>query len=281
MENNPELEGIVFKIKRYSLHDGPGIRTSVFLKGCQLNCIWCHSPEGITQDISIWYNGNLCIKCNQCIQVCPEKALAVIHGKEQHIHIDRKSCKVSGKCVSTCPSNALQFTGFKRSVSSIISEIEKDIIFYQNSGGGVTLTGGEPLFQPDFSLGILQECRSRRINTAIETSLFCETKVLDLIGDYVDLFIIDLKLFDTDLHNLYTGKGNETIKKNFLYLASHGKNIHVRIPLIDNITNTGANLNAIEEFVRKAGKDIQIEYIAFNTLAENNYKKLGIPYLIK
>jgi pyruvate formate lyase activating enzyme len=224
---------------------------------------------------------HLCIACNQCVQVCPEKALSSFSGEESHIQIDRESCKVSGECIRTCPSNALQFTGYRSTVTRIISEIEKDILFYHSSGGGVTLTGGEPLFQPGFSLEILKKCRDKKIHTAIETSLYCEKEVLEHLAEHVDLFIIDIKLFDSDLHRYYTGKSNETIKENFLYLAELGKNILVRIPLIDNITKTRANLAAITDFVKETRKDIHIEKIDSNPLAENNYKKLGIPFLLK
>jgi pyruvate formate lyase activating enzyme len=281
MVNIPEKEGVIFKIKRFSLHDGPGIRTSVFLKGCPLNCIWCHSPEGISQDISIWYNLNLCIACGQCVKACPERALALITAEKPYIQIDRELCKVSGVCIKICPTSALQYTGYRCSVSGIINEIEKDLIFYKASGGGVTLTGGEPLSQPEFSKGILEACRERQIHTAIETSLFCEKESLYLISPFVDLFIVDMKLFEAEMHKYYTGKGNETIKENFHYIAGQEKKILVRIPLIDNITNTEENITAISDFVWKTRQDIQIEKIASNPLAENNYKKLGIPFLLK
>ena len=281
MVNKPEKEGVVFKIKRFSLHDGPGIRTSVFLKGCPLNCLWCHSPEGICQDISIWYNMNLCISCGQCVQVCPERALAMITDDEPNIQIDRELCKVSGECVKICPSNALQFTGYKCSVSEILREIEKDILFYKTSGGGVTLTGGEPLYQPEFSKEILEACSRRQIHTSIETSLFCEKEILDLISPFVDLFIVDIKLFEPEKHKYYTGKENETIKENFHYIAQQGKKLIVRIPLIDNITNTDNNLNAILNFVHDVNDKISVEKISYNPLSANNYKKLGIPFLLK
>ena len=277
----PEKEGFVLKIKRVSLHDGTGIRTSVFLKGCPLNCIWCHSPEGISQDISIWYNRNLCIYCGHCVKTCPEGALALISDNESYIQIDRELCKVSGECVTICPSNALQFTGYKSSISGIIDEVEKDVTYYLASGGGVTLSGGEPLYQPEFAKEILEECRKRMIHTAVETSLFCEKDTLDLISPFVDLFIVDLKIFDSNSHKYYTGKVNETIKENFHYIARQGKDILVRIPLIDNITNTKENIKAITDFVSEIRKDIQIEKISYNPLTENNYKKLGIPFLLK
>ncbi len=279
MEN--EIEGIVFKIKRFSLHDGPGIRTSVFLKGCPLNCIWCHSPEGITSEIGVWYNENLCIICGKCINSCPESALTLISDANKHIKIDYNICKVSGECSKICPTNALQLTGSVTKVTEVIKEIEKDLLFYQKSGGGVTLTGGEPLLQPEFSTEILRECKKRNIHTAIETSLFCEKKSLEKIMEFVDLFITDIKIFNSARHQIYTGKSNETILDNFQFISRAGKDVIVRIPMVKNITDTNENISSITEFVKKTDKNIVIEKISYNPLTENNYKKLGLPFLLK
>jgi pyruvate formate lyase activating enzyme len=281
MDRQSEIEGVIFKIKRFSLHDGPGIRTSIFLKGCPLNCIWCHSPEGISKELSVWYNINICIKCGLCVEACPEKALSLMTGEDPYITINREFCKMSGKCVKICPANATQFTGHVVNVPEILKEIEKDVTYYRASGGGITLTGGEPLFQPEFSAEILKECRKRDINTTIETSLFCEKDVLELVSDIVDLFIVDIKIFNTDQHNFYTGKHNKIIKDNFKYIAAMGKKIIVRIPIVENITDKKENLKAISDFVRKTRNDITIEEIKFNPLTTNNYMKLGIPYLLK
>lgn len=281
MGRQSEIDGVVFKIKRFSLHDGPGIRTSIFLKGCPLNCIWCHSPEGISNEISIWYNINVCIKCGICVEACPEKALSLDTRELPYISINRESCKLSGECVNVCPSNALQFTGYKINVPDLLKEIEKDHTYLKISGGGITLTGGEPLYQPEFSGALLKECVKRGIHTTIETSLLCDKDVVEQISGNVDLFIVDLKIFDTDQHNFYTGKHNEIIKENFRYIAAAGKNIIVRIPLVENISAKEENLNAIFEFVKETRSDIIIEKIAFNPLAGNNYKKLGIPYFLE
>ena len=272
---------MIFKIKRFSVHDGPGIRTSVFLKGCPLNCIWCHSPEGITSDISIWYNQNICIACGKCVQVCPNSALELIKGNEPFIQVDRNLCNSTGDCIRICPTNAMQFTGSVATISEIIIEIEKDLAYYQTSGGGVTLTGGEPLYQPDFSAGILEECKKRNLHTAVETSLYCDREVLKRVSENIDLFIIDMKLFDPAQHNYYTGKSNETIKENFQYMAKSGKDILVRIPLIKNITDSNINKKAIIDYVHGIDEKIPIEFINYNPLAENNYLRLGIPFLLK
>lgn len=277
---NSEITGNIFKIKRFSVHDGPGIRTSVFLKGCPLNCIWCHSPEGINSDIAIWHDNSLCIACGQCVQACPNSALKLSKGSESIINIDRELCALSGDCVNVCPTGAIQFTGSTITVLDIISEIEKDILYYNESGGGITLTGGEPLYQPDFAAEILKASKRKNIHTAIETSLFCERETIDRISDYVDLFIIDMKIFNKDNHVHYTGKSNEIIKENFRHIAKSGKDILVRIPMIKGITDTDDNLNAIEEFVHGINKLIPIEHISYNPLAKNNYKRLGIPFKI-
>lgn len=280
MDDSDNIKGTIFKIKRFAVHDGPGIRTAVFLKGCPLNCIWCHSPEGIDQKISIWYNINNCILCGKCVESCPQQALEMSTESTRSIQICRNACQLSGECAAVCPTGAIQFNGETKSVFEIVEEILKDKLFYENSGGGITITGGEPLFQPEFTLSILKNCRKNKIHTSIETSLFCERDVLERITEYVDLFIVDMKIADTIQHRKYTGKGNETIRKNFSYLAESGKEIQVRIPLIPGITDTERNKTEIAGFVNSINKSIKIEYLDYNPLAENNYKRLNIPFLL-
>jgi len=280
MADSEDIKGTIFKIKRFAVHDGPGIRTAVFLKGCPLNCIWCHSPEGIDQNISIWYNSNTCITCGRCIESCPEDALSFSEGERKQIIINRDLCNLSGVCVTVCPTEAIQFTGEIKSTSEIISEILKDQLFYESSDGGVTLTGGEPLFQPEFTLSILKECKKLKIHTAIETSLHCEKELLMKVAEYVDLFIVDMKLADSLEHRKYTGTGNERIRENFSYIAESEKKTLVRIPLIPYVSDTDKNKRAIAEYVNSFNRAIPIEYLEYNPLAGNNYKRLNIPFAL-
>ncbi|HSN50496.1 MAG TPA: glycyl-radical enzyme activating protein, partial [Bacteroidales bacterium] len=227
---------------------------------------------------TIWFNQNTCIKCGRCAEACPERALSMNSGSDPFIVIDRVKCKLSGECVKVCPANAMQFTGIVVSPGEVFNEIEKDVVFYNSSGGGVTLTGGEPLYQPMFAAEILELCRGKNIHTAIETSLFAEEGVIRLISSLTDLVIADLKIFDTVMHKRYTGESNEIIKENFAYLAESGKNIIVRIPLVRDITDTIKNRMAIQDYVNSFRKGIPVEFIEYNPLAANNYKRLGIPF---
>jgi pyruvate formate lyase activating enzyme len=188
---------------------------------------------------------------------------------------------LSGDCINVCPTGAIQFTGSRTMVSEILIEIEKDLLYYEKSGGGVTLTGGEPLFQPAFAEEILESCRKRNIHTAIESSLFCEKETLCRFLNIVDLFIVDMKLFDPQQHLRYTGKSNEIIKDNIRFLAGNKKDILIRIPMVDDITDTEENKTAIRNFIGSIDSRIPIEYLSYNPLAGNNYKRLGIPFLLK
>lgn len=280
MDDSVSIKGNIFKIKRFAVHDGPGIRTAVFLKGCPLNCIWCHSPEGIEPNILLWYNINTCILCGSCVESCPEHALELTGSEHGSISINRNMCKLTGGCVSVCPTGSIEFNGESKTVSDIVDVILKDKLYYDNSGGGITLTGGEPVFQPEFSLSILKNCKINSIHTAIETTLSCGKEILAMFTQYVDLFIVDLKFFDSEQHLRYTGKSNEIIRENFSYLAESGKEILVRIPLIPGITDTEINLSEIAEYVNSFNRVIPIEYLNYNPLAENNYKRLNLPFLL-
>lgn len=280
MAESSEINGLVFKIRRFSAHDGPGIRTAVFLKGCPMNCIWCHSPEGISPDIMLWHNENICIGCSHCVTSCPSGALELSAGLTNRVIIDHQKCDMTGSCVKVCPTEAIQFNGYIAATTEIMDEILKDRLYYLTSGGGVTLTGGEPLAQHVFSEAILNECRSEGIHTAIETSLYCDIDILTRIASVTDLFIVDLKLFDEEEHINYTGRSNRLILENFKYIALSGQNVLVRIPCIPGITDSEHNMRSITEFARSVNNKINVEILEFNPLARNNYNRLGLPYMI-
>ena len=268
--------GRIFKIKRFSVHDGPGIRTTVFLKGCPLRCTWCHSPEGQDERFEIWQESNTCIACGLCVEACTEKAVT-LQTVSHKITVDRNLCRLNGNCVSVCPTTAMQFTGKEMSVEQVFAEIEKDITFYESSGGGVTFTGGEPLYQDSFVAAIAEKCRNKGIHTAVETCLSGNIEVMEILNT-IDLFIIDLKIFDASEHLFLTGRSNEEILENFRMIVNSGKEIIVRIPLVKNITDTPENLNSIRNFVHSLNPSIPVELIPFNPLAGNNYERLGIPF---
>jgi pyruvate formate lyase activating enzyme len=279
MENTDK--GIIFNVKRFSVHDGPGIRTSIFLKGCPLNCIWCHNPEGIDPGVTIWYNSSSCIACGRCVISCPEEALKLRNGTGgKYVEINRTLCRVSGNCVKECPTGAMQFTGVEITVDELMVEIRKDMVFYQTSGGGITLTGGEPLYQEEFSTGILKACKNENISTAIETSLYCERGTLENFFGLTHLFIVDIKIFDSVLHQKYTGKTNSIILENIRFLADNKINLALRVPVIPGITDSDPNLAKINEFVSDLKLPCPIEYLPYNLLTENKYKKLNIPFLM-
>jgi pyruvate formate lyase activating enzyme len=272
------MNGIVFDIKRFAVHDGPGIRTSVFLKGCPLKCIWCQNPEGNAGDSELWYFENKCVHCYACIGACPEQALEKSGDDIQSIVIDRAKCRLLGACVDACPSGALSFVGREMSDDDVAAEVLKDRTFYETSGGGVTLTGGDPCMQAEFSKAILEKCRALSIHTVVQSCLHADNARVMALSPFVDLFIADLKFFDSALHAEHTGASNEIIRKNFEALAAAGANLLVRIPLIPGYTATEENLSALADYVRETREDIPVELINYNPLCKSKYERLGRTY---
>lgn len=269
------VKGMIFDIKRFAVHDGPGIRTSVFLKGCPLSCSWCHNPEGVTSEVELWYNENRCMQCGQCVLACDFQALQARENESPFIQIDRQRCQGSYACTQICPTSALETVGRKMSSNEVMTEIEKDRLFYDTSDGGMTLTGGEPLFQSEFCLELLRNAKERGISTSLETCLYASRSVLESVIPFVDHFLVDIKIWDTQKHRQFTGRDNTEILKNFRFLAEQHQQITVRIPLIKDITDTPGNLEAIAQFVMSVNRNIPIEKLDYNPLTPSKYQKLG------
>ncbi len=271
-----DTEGMVFDIRRFSIHDGPGIRTAVFLKGCPLSCLWCQNPEGIESGPRLAWFRNKCINCLSCVPSCPRQAISP--DAEGGIQVDRATCDSCGACAEVCPARALVMIGGRMSADEVAAEILKDELFYDVSGGGATLTGGEPLAQPRFCREILSRVKARDVHTAVETSLQADPESLSLVSGKTDLFIVDLKLDDGARHAKATGVSNTLIKKNFTLLSLGVADILVRIPLIPGLTTDSDNLRKIGDFVNATRADIPVELINFNPLARDKYALLGRAY---
>lgn len=223
------MKAKIFEIKRFAVHDGDGIRTTVFFKGCPLNCVWCHNPEGICFDAQLAYYKNKCINCGNCVKYCPENA----HTMKDNVHFfDRQKCTACGKCTSMCFGNALSLFGKETTVSELLPILLEDKEFYDSSGGGVTLSGGECLMQVDFCAELLKELKANGVHTAVDTCGFVSKEALNKVIPYTDIFLYDLKSYDEDVHIKCTGKSNRIIIENLKYIDSLGKPIEIRIPYV-------------------------------------------------
>ena len=269
------MTGEIFDIKHFAVHDGPGIRTTIFLKGCPLHCVWCHNPEGMRRGKDLWVKREACIHCETCIHTCPKQALRM---KDGEVSIDRSLCDFCNKCVEKCPARAMQRIDRQAEVKELVDLVTREEIFTRVSGGGVTISGGEPLYQPEFLKELLQGMKQAGVPTCIETSMFAKQEVLESIAPYVDQFLVDIKILDEETHKKYTGVSNQQILSNFRYRAGLGKPILVRIPLIPGITATEENLRAIRAFVDSVNPEIPIEVLNFNSLAGSKYRFLDQKY---
>jgi len=272
------VKGIVFDIQRFAIYDGPGIRTLVFLKGCPLRCWWCQNPEGLTIEPSLIYISYKCIRCKTCIGICPQRAL--LYDEERNVvKIDRSRCNLCGTCTENCPTTALRFIGKEMTVEEVMAEIEKDIPFYDASGGGVTFSGGEPLVQAGFLTELLKACRARRIHTAIETSGYAPSGVFREVLELVDLLLYDIKLVDDAAHVKYTGVSNKPILANLLYANATGKPIIIRIPVIPTITDTDENLKSVIDLLSSLNLKtiLRVDLLPYHDVREK-YERLDLEY---
>ena len=271
------MDGWIFDIKKFSIHDGPGIRTTVFLKGCPLNCFWCQNPEGIAAGPVVWHNKKICSWCFHCVEVC-EPAAIIADSTIPEIKIDQHKCTLCGVCVAECPTEAITFTGRKTSVQKVVDEVFKDRLFYEISDGGITLSGGEPLYQASFAIEILKRCKKEGIHTAVETSLFGDQQDISALNQWVDLWIVDQKIWEEELHESFTGVEPGVVRSNLIFLNELTKDILVRIPVIPGFTDHIESIYKIKQFVKSVNPDIPIELINFNPYMKSKYERMGWTY---
>ncbi len=267
-------KGIVFNIQRYSIHDGPGIRTTVFLKGCPLRCFWCQNPESQDLNPQILLDRKKCTLCGNCIAICPTKAIRL---SDEKLTIDRKACKGCGKCVEVCPNEARRLVGKYATVDEIMHHVLRDVKFYENSGGGVTLSGGEPTAQPRFVLAILKRCKEEGLHTALDTCGYAPWTTMKKLLDHVDLVLYDLKHMDPKKHYDATGKDNRLVLRNVTRIADH-KPLRIRVPLIPGFNDSPEDIRALARFVKKELDSVPIDLLPYNKLGENKYDLLDKSY---
>ncbi|MDI6809434.1 MAG: glycyl-radical enzyme activating protein [Candidatus Eisenbacteria bacterium] len=269
------LKGTLFDIRRYSIHDGPGIRTTVFFKGCPLSCWWCDNPESLAPTVELIFRKNRCIRCEACLTVCEQGAIAWNGAGPV---TDVMKCARCGSCALVCYADARECVGRDLTVDEVMAEVRRDAAFYDESGGGVTLSGGEPLQQPDFALTLLQACRGDGIHTALDTSGFAPWEVMDRIRPYADLFLYDLKLVDEIKHRKFTGMSNDLILKNLRALSQCGHNIVVRVPVVPGINDDEENMRQIRDFLAALPHLDGINLLPYHNLGVDKYVRLNHIY---
>jgi len=266
-------KGLVFNIQKFSLHDGPGIRTTVFMKGCSLSCRWCSNPESMNRHKEIMIYDVRCIGCKKCVEACPVGAIAFT---ERGREIDWDKCDNCLECARVCPSKAIECVGDYMTVDEVVKKVEDDRTFYENSNGGMTVSGGEALIQSEFVREVLKKCREKGIHTALDTTGNAPWQDIENVLEYVDLVLQDIKHMDTEMHKKGTGVGNELILENARKIAKSVR-IWIRIPLIPDYNDSESNIRNVAEFASHIGAE-KVSVLPYHDLGSSKYPKLGRIY---
>jgi len=266
-------EGWVFDVKRFAVHDGPGVRTTVFLKGCSLRCVWCHNPESINPHPELLFHPTRCIACGACLEVCPHGAHRMTtKGARTY---DRNLCVLCGRCAASCYAEALVMAGQRLSVEDVMTVVRQDATFYTVSGGGVTLSGGEPLFQGAFATALLRQCNAEGFHTALDTCGHVRWAIMERALPYVDLVLYDLKHISPPRHQQYTGVSNRLILENLRRLSRSSVPIEIRMPIIPTINDSRETIDAAARFLASLSHIIAVRLLAYHRLAGSKYHSLG------
>lgn len=269
----------VINIQKYSIHDGDGIRTTVFFKGCLLNCWWCHNPESQKYNQELMFHFERCGGCHSCENICPEKAIEV---KENKAYTNRDECVLCSTCLDYCTNNVREIVGKHYTIKELMKEIEKDRMFFEQSKGGVTLSGGEVMTQDmDYMTQLLKELKRKGYDVCIDTCGYAPQKNYEKVLPYVNTFLYDIKIMNNELHKKYMGKDNELIFSNLKYISDNGANIYIRIPVIGSVNDTEENMEEIVEFLKDNINVKQINLLPYHNTGSNKYEKLEEEYLGK
>jgi pyruvate formate lyase activating enzyme len=271
----PLITGTIFDVKKFAIHDGPGVRTTVFFKGCPLTCALCHNPESQSPDRELVFRADRCRGCGDCVEACPAGALTGTAGART---IDRTRCTRCGTCAEACVAAALEIMGREVTVGDVMTEIEKDVILYDESGGGVTVSGGEPLAQPAFLFALLAACRERAIHTVTDTCGHAPPEIVERAGELTDLFLFDLKLADPDRHRAFTGVSNELILENLRRLSAAARPLILRVPVFPGINDDPDNLVRLADIAASLPHPPPLDLLPYHRGGTEKYARLDRAY---